>query len=39
MLTVAFGKSTMSRTHVQSWYNRFYEDQEDVNGDVRPGSP
>ena len=36
MLTVAFGESTMSRTQVQLWYNRFKEGREDVNGDARP---
>ena len=30
MLTVAFGKSTMSRTQVQLWYNRLKEGREDV---------
>ena len=37
MLTVAFGKSTMSRTQVQLLYNRFKEGWEDVNDDARPG--
>ena len=35
MLTVAFGESTMSRTQVQLWYNRFKECREDVNDDAR----
>ena len=39
MMTVAFGESTMSRTQVQLWYNRFKEDREDVNDDARPGCP
>ena len=39
MLTVAFGESTMSRTQVQVWYNRFKEGREDVNDDACPGSP
>ena len=39
MLTVAFGKSTMSRTLVQLWYNRFRQSREDVNDDARPGRP
>ena len=39
MLTVAFGESTMSRTKVQLWYNRFKESREDVNNDARPGRP
>ena len=39
MLTVVFGKCTMSRTHVQFWQNRFKEGQEDVNDDARPGRP
>ena len=38
MLTVMFGESTMSRTCVQFWYNRFKEGQEDVNNDDRPDS-
>ena len=37
MLTKAFGQSTMSRTQVQLWYNRFMEGQEDVNEDARSG--
>ena len=39
MLNVAFGESTMSRTQVQLWYNRFRECREDVNDNVRPGRP
>ena len=39
MLTVAFGESTMSRTQVQLYYNRFKEGREDVNDDARPGRP
>ena len=39
MLTVVFDESTMSRTQVQLWYNRFKEGQEDVNDDVGPGAP
>ena len=35
MLTVAFGKSTMSRTQFQLWYNRFKEGREDVNYGAR----
>ena len=31
MLTVALGESTMSRTQVQLWYNRFKEVRENVN--------
>ena len=32
MFTVVFGESTMSRTLVQLWYNRFKkQDREDVN--------
>ena len=41
MLTVAFGRSTRSRTQVQLWYNWFKEGREDVNNDTRfdrPGS-
>ena len=37
MLSVAFGESTMSRTQVQLWYNRFKKGREDVNDDARPG--
>ena len=37
MLTVAFGKSTMSGTQVQLWYKRFNKRREDVNDDVCPG--
>ena len=36
ILTVVFGKSTMSRTQVQLWYNRCKEDRENVNDDARP---
>ena len=35
MLT--FGKSTMSRTQVQLWYNRFKEGREDISEDVHSG--
>ena len=34
---VAFGESTMSRTQVQLWYNRFKEAHEDDN--AHPGHP
>ena len=37
MLTMAFGESTMSKTQVQLWYNRFKERREDVNDDTCPG--
>ena len=33
----AFYESTMSRTQVQLQYNRFKEDQKDVNNDARTG--
>ena len=39
MLTVAFGESTMSRTQVQLWYNRFKECLVDVNDYARTGYP
>ena len=39
MYTVAFDESTMSRTQIQLWYNRFKEDQEDVNDNARPSRP
>ena len=35
MFTVAFGESTISRTQVQLWYNRFKD--VNVNDDARPG--
>ena len=35
MLTVPFGKSTMSRTQVQLWCNRFNEVREEVNDDPK----
>ena len=35
MLTVAFGKSTTSRSQVQWWYNWFKKGREDVNDDAR----
>ena len=34
-----FGESTVSRTQVQLWYNRFKEGQEDAKDDTRPGRP
>ena len=39
MLTVVFGESTISRTQVHLWYNRFKKGREDVNDDARPGLP
>ena len=39
VLTVAFGESTMGRTQVHLWYNRFNEGREDVNDAARPGRP
>ena len=39
ILTVAFGKSTMTRTQIQLWYNRFKEGRDDVNDDARPSRP
>ena len=39
MLTLAFGKSTMSRTQIQFWYNRFKEGREEVNDNNRPRRP
>ena len=39
MLTMAFNESTMSRTQVQLWYNRFKEDREDIDADARPSRP
>ena len=39
MLTVAFGQSTISKTQVQLWYNRFKEGREDVNDSDRPSRP
>ena len=37
MLSVALGESTMSRTQVQLWYNRFKKGREDFIDDARPG--
>ena len=37
MLNVAFGESTISRTQVQLWYNRFKEGREVVNDYACPG--
>ena len=39
MFTVALSESTMSRTQVQLWYNRFKKGREDVNDDAHPGLP
>ena len=39
MLTVANGKSTMSRTRVQLWCNRFKEGREGVNDNASRGRP
>ena len=39
MLIMEFGKSTISRTQVQLWYNRFKECRRDVNADACPGRP
>ena len=39
MLTVVFGKSTMSKSLVQLRYNRFKEDREDVNDNAHPSRP
>ena len=39
MLTVVFGESSMSRTQVQLWYNRFKEGREDDNDDASPECP
>ena len=39
MLTVAFGESTMSKSQIQVWYNRFKVGREDVIDDARSGLP
>ena len=39
MFTMALSESTMSRTQVQLWYNRFKECREDVNDNARSGRP
>ena len=39
MLPVAFSESTMNKTQIQLWYNRFKKDREDVNDVARPGHP
>ena len=36
---MAFGESTMSRTQVQLWYNRFKAGREDGNDDAHPDRP
>ena len=33
------GESTMNRTQVILWYNRFKEGRQDFNDDARPGRP
>ena len=38
-MTVTFDESTVSRTQVQLWCNRFKEGREDVNDDARSGRP
>ena len=38
MLTVTFGKSIMSRTQVQLWYNWFKEGREDFKDDAHPST-
>ena len=38
-MTVVFGKSTMSRTQVQLWYNRLQKSQENINDDTSPDRP
>ena len=37
MLAVSFGESTISRTKVQLWYNRFKEGREDLNDNAYSG--
>ena len=39
MFTVTFGESTMSRTQIQFWYNRFKESRENINHIACPGRP
>ena len=39
MLTVVFGESTVSRTQVQLWQNRFKKGRENVNNDACSGRP
>ena len=39
MLTVVFDESTMSRTQVHLWHNRFKRDQEDVNNGAPTSCP
>ena len=36
MLTVDFVESTMTKTQVQLWYNRFKESQENIDDDAWP---
>lgn len=37
MLTVASDNSSMNKTRVYEWYNRFREDREDMQYDNRSG--
>ena len=39
MLNMAFGESTISRTQVQLWYNRFKEGRKDINDNACSGRP
>ena len=39
MFSVAFGESTMNRTQVQLWHNRFTEGRENVNDYGRQQQP
>ena len=39
MFTGAFDESTMSRTQIQLWYDRFKEGREDANDDACPDRP
>ena len=39
MLSVTFGESTISKTQVQLWYNRFEEGRKDFHDDARRGRP
>ena len=39
MLTVAFVESTIIKTKVQLWYNRFKKVREDVNDNACSGRP
>ena len=38
-MTKVYGDDCISRTHVYTWFTRFKNGREDLNYDLRPGSP